>query len=378
MNNFNKKYFKEKYGIIKIKIKDFLIIHRLSKLSTKEKIFFIKKLSVLHKAGMPLLDSLQAIYTETQKPNYTYILEILITDISRGQFLSKSLHKFKRTFGEFTINVIAHGESTGNLAENLEYLSGELKKRNNLKKKILSAMIYQALITLTTFIITGFLMIYLFPKITPILKSLHIHLPLSTRLVIAFSAFITKYFRSTALGILFIFIITPILIKKYKRLNFYIDLIMIKIPILKTLVIDYNLSNQTRTLALLLKSGLTLGESLDIAARTTPNLVFQKELKNMLFTITRGEKISKYLNQNNKIFPEITAQIVSIGERSGNLPETFLYLSEHYEANLEELTKNLSVLLEPILMIIMGAIVGLIAISIITPIYSITQNLNPH
>jgi type IV pilus assembly protein PilC len=159
---------------------------------------------------------------------------------------------------------------------------------------------------------------------------------------------------------------------KIKRL---FDKSILKLPIIGQVVKDYILTNSTRTLGLLLKSGLTLSDSVAIVEKTTPNLVYKNEFKKLVTHIERGDKMSAYLNSKQHLFPVVMSQIISVGERSGNLSNSLIYLSELYETHVDEFTKNLSSLIEPVLMIIMGVLVGFIAISIITPIYSITQNL---
>lgn len=348
-----------------------------NRLSRKEKIFFIKRLSFLIKAGIPILESLVVIRKQTLKKGYILILDTVIEDVSNGQNLSNSLGKFKSTFGEFAINIIGFGEQSGILSENLEYVADELKKKQILQKKIISAFFYPAIVTIATIGIVAFLMIFLFPKILPIFKSLHYNLPISTRIVIAFSIFINNWGFMVLLFIIFVTIIFLIFLKKNLTVRFYFDKFILKIPIIGKVIKDYTLANFTRTIGLLLCSGIAVNEALPIATKTTHNLVYKKEFEELLNVINRGSKISTYLEKSRDLFPDILIQIISVGEYSGNLSNSLIYLSEMYEVEIDDFTKNLSNLIEPVLMIIMGVLVGFIAISIITPIYGITQHLQP-
>lgn len=348
----------------------------LFRMPTKDQKFFIKRLSFLIKAGIPILDSLIMIKDQTKKGGYAKILDKVISDVSNGQNLSTSLQKFPRMFSEFSVNIISFGESSGILSENLDYLAEELEKKQMLKKKIVSAFIYPIIVTLATFGITGFLMIYLFPKILPVFQSLQINLPLSTRIVIFLSNFIRLNGLYIFTGLIFSTFVFIYLIKKSRMFRFYFDKTILKIPIVGNIIRDYNLANSTRTIGLLLKGGVTASEAIPIAEKTSSNLVYREEFKNLAMTINRGDKISLYLNKRPDLFPEILSQIISVGERSGSLPNSLIYLSELYEAEVDDFTKNLSSLIEPALMMLMGILVGFIAISIITPIYSITQNLH--
>jgi type IV pilus assembly protein PilC len=347
------------------------------RLSTADQTFFIKRLSFLIKAGIPMLESLHMIREQTRSKGHIKILDVIIQDVANGQNLSTSLTKFKKTFGEYAINIIGFGEASGILSENLEYLAEELRKRQALRKKIISAFIYPAIVTVATLGITGFLMVYLFPKIMPIFNSIHMDLPLSTRIIIFLSNFI-RHYGLLAIGFIAAIIIGfTVLLKRNTKVHFYFDKYVLKTPILGKIIQDYNLANCTRTMGLLLRSGITVSEALPITAKTTLNLVYKKEYDTLASVVNRGEKISSYLKKDRSLFPDVMTQVVYVGERSGNLSNSLIYLSEMYEAEVEDFTKNISGLIEPILMIFMGILVGFVAISIITPIYGITQHLQP-
>jgi type II secretory pathway component PulF len=337
----------------------------------------VKRLSFLIKAGIPARESLVMIREQTERKGYASILDSVIANISNGQNLSRSLAKFPSTFGDFAVNIIGFGEQSGILSENLEYVADELEKKHALKKKIISASIYPIIVTLSTIGITAFLIIYLFPKILPIFKSISADLPFSTRIVITVSGFMINY-GLLCIGVLIFLAITLLAtVKKNGKTHFYFGKFILKMPILKKIIKDYNLANFTRTLGLLLKSGMSLSEALPISARITSNLAYKKEFQALAIVVDEGGKISTQLSKNRQLFPNIATQIIAVGEQSGNLSNSLIYLSTMYEAELDDVTKNLSSLVEPVLMIIMGLLVGFIAISIITPIYGITQHLQP-
>ena len=182
------------------------------------------------------------------------------------------------------------------------------------------------------------------------------------------------YFISSIFLLTTIFIIT---LKRSNKIRYYYDKFILKIPKIGNLIKSYNLANSTRTMGLLLKSGITLSEALPVTSRISSNMVYKEEFNKIAIDINRGERMSSQLSKSRNFFPDVFYQIVSVGERSGNLSNSLLYLSEHFESEVEDFTKNISTLIEPVLMIIMGVMVGFIAISIITPIYGITQHLQP-
>ena len=346
------------------------------RLSLREQIFFIKRLAFLIKAGIPILESLHMIREQTRGRSYAFVLDTVITDVSEGQYLAKSMGKFRHMFGDFCINIISFGEASGVLSENLEYLADELKKKQVLRKKVIGAFIYPAVVTLATLAITVFLMVYLFPKIIPIFQSVNMKLPVTTRFLIFLSEMIRSYWHVGLISIIVLTIAFFVALAKSKKFHFYYDKLLLKIPVAGKIVQYYNLANVNRTMGLLLRSGMTISDSLPIAGKTTNNLVYKKEFDHLSKVIDRGDKMSSYLKIKRHLFPEVMSQITSVGERSGNLANSLIYLSELYEAEVDDFTKNLSNLIEPILMIFMGILVGFIAISIITPIYGITQSLS--
>lgn len=345
-------------------------------LSLKEQTFLIKRLSFLITAGIPLIESLHMISEQTISKRQTRVLETVIADVSNGQSLSTSLSKFKKMFGEFAINIISVGESTGILSQNLEYLAEELKKRQTLRRKVIGAFVYPVVVTCATLGITVFLMIYLFPKIMPVFSSLHMKLPLSTRIVIWASNSLQHYGVLIILSLILICISCIIALKKSTTFHFYFDSYLCNIPLIGTMIRHYNLASSTRTMGLLLKGGITLSEALPIVVKTNQNLLYKKEFEELARVVDRGERMSEYLKKHRTLFPDVVSQITAVGERSGSLSDSLIYLSDLYESEVDDFTKNISNLIEPIMMIIMGVLVGFIAISIITPIYSITQNLH--
>ncbi len=297
-------------------------------------------------------------------------------DVANGQSLATSLERFRRVFGNFAINIIKAGESSGTLTENLSYLADELKKKDILRKKITSAMLYPIIITVAMLGITGFLALYIFPKIIPIFKGLKATLPFSTRMVIFVTDLVRHQGIYILLGLLVIVICTIILIRKKPRARLIFDGFVLRSPFVGRIAKTYNLTNACRTLGLLLESGLSLNKSLLLMADTTENMQYRKSFADLALGIMKGKNISELLGAYPSLFPDMIGQMIAIGEKSGNLSNTLIYLSEFYENEFEDVTKNLSSAIEPVLMIVMGVLVGFIAISIITPIYSITQNLH--
>ncbi len=232
------------------------------------------------------------------------------------------------------------------------------------------------LITVATIGIIIFLMVYLFPKITPVFTSLHATLPLSTRIVMAASSLLIHHGFSLFCILALVTVAIIVLVKRSVHGQVFLERAYLRVPLVGTMVRSYHLANGSRTLGLLLSSGVPFSEALSVTADTTPNLLYRSAYEEMRTVVIRGDKISTYLARRANLFPDMMTHMIAVGERSGTLAQTLVYLSEMFDAEVDDFTRNLSTLIEPVLMIVMGVVVGFIAISIITPIYGITQNLH--
>lgn len=340
----------------------------------EEKMLFTKHLSIMIKSGMPLLDSLWLLRKQANSKVFKKILNQIAIDIDNGQFLSVGLERYLSVFGDFFINVIRVGEASGTLAENLNYLHEEIRKNYELRRKVKGAMIYPVIILFATFGIGGLLMFFVFPKIIPIFTSLRVELPFMTRALIQVINILTSYGIYIAMGFIFL-VFSFFALLQVPSIRFIWHRILLVLPFVGNVSVNINITSFARTLASLLKSGIKIVDAVLITSDTMPNLVYKSELKKIAENIKAGESISDYIIKKEKIFPPIFSQMIQVGESTGHLDENLVYLANFYEAEVDEVFKNLSTILEPVLLLIMGVIVGFVAIAIITPIYGITKNL---
>ena len=286
------------------------------------------------------------------------------------------LGAFKKIFGELTVNIIAVGEISGNLGNNLDRLALTLKKRQALQRKVVSASVYPVFIIIATLVITVMLTVFVFPKIIPVFKSVNYQLPWTTRFLIFISDLARNHGFLIVLGAGAL-VAGFLLLLRVKEIHFWHSKMLLRIPFIGRMIQTYNTTNICRTMGLLLDSGVTVVRAFHITSNTTANAVYKKQLNKIADKITQGEIISANMNPDSGLFPLMVSQMIMVGESTGKLSETFSYLADIYEEEMDEFTKNLSTTIEPLLLIFMGAMVGFIAISIITPIYGITQHLNP-
>ncbi len=346
------------------------------RLTNQEKILFAKRLSILVKAGVPILECLRILKKQSTSPSAKKIFEQVVEDVENGQFLSTSLGQFHKIFGDLAVHIIRVGEMSGTLQENLNYLADELEKKQALRRKVVSAMVYPAIIVLGTIVISVMLTVFIFPKILPIFASFKFDLPITTKILIFVSGVFIHYGFLLLLGLVGV-VVVAVLLSKSDNIKFAFEHFVFKVPIFGRLSQSYHMANFCRTLGLLLKSQIVIVQATTITADTMNTVVYRREIHSISESLKKGGRISTHLDSKPNLFPPMVSQMVSVGETTGNLSETLYFVSEMYESEVDMITKNLSTSIEPILMIFMGAIVGFIAVSIITPIYEITQHLHP-
>jgi type IV pilus assembly protein PilC len=345
-----------------------------SSVAIQDKINFARHLSIVVKAGMPILKGLEMIQRQTSSKRLVKIIGQMIIDVSNGQFLAASLERFPNVFDGFFINIVRVGETSGTLAQNLLYLAEELKKSHDLKNKVRSAMIYPMIIMIATVILVSFLIFFAFPKILPLFASLNVELPLPTKILIAVSSFMVANGLYVLVGavVLAIGIRVLFLIEKAR---FLFHKALLYLPIFGTLAIQINIANFTRILAVLLRGGIKIVEAVTITSSTFENLAYRRSLVAAAEEVKKGEQLAHYLSKEKKMYPMLLAGLVEIGENTGNLEDNLSYLAEYYRDEAETGIGNLTALIEPMLLLTMGMVVGFVAISIITPIYKITQGV---
>lgn len=341
--------------------------------STKERVLFAKRLSFLMKAGVSVIESITIVRNQTKSKRKQKIFDTVAADVAAGQFLSKSLARYKSQFGVFTINMIRVGENAGVLSENLAYLAEELGKKQALERKVKGALVYPTFITVATIGVTSMLVVFIFPKIMPIFVSLNVALPWTTKALLALSQYLSVWGIWTAAGLILFGILFEAARRTYHPLHYGIDWLLIHLPVTGHISKSFNCANFCRTLGLNLRSGVSLSEAMQVTAEITKNLVYKRAYENFTSHILKGEKISTAIHAYKTVFPDMLPHLILIGETTGTLSSTLSYLSDLYEAEVDEATKNLSNSIEPILLIIMGLLVGVIAISVIAPIYEVTK-----
>jgi len=344
--------------------------------SRKEKMFFADHLSLMIKGGIQIAEALEILKEESKSRFFKRALNDILKRTLEGESLNKSLAKHPRIFNKFFQNVVKAGEEGGTLEENLNYLGSFLKTEYSLRKKMIGALIYPIIIIIIALIVVLIVTFFILPKLLSLFLALEVQLPLSTRILLGSGNFLQDYWIFILAGIFVYYLIMRIL-KTFKFTKFYVHKRNLLIPFFGRIERDRNLAEFSRTLSTLLKSGVTILDSLDICIDTLQNEVYKRKLTQVRIEVERGEKISQGLKKFPEIFPLIFSQMVLVGEKTGALEESFLHLTDFYEEEVSNALKNLSTIFEPLLLVLVGFFVAFVALSIITPIYQITSGLQP-
>lgn len=343
------------------------------RLPLREQMFLAEHLAVMLKAGIALDRALSTLAEQSTHRAAKRIFSATAEAVRGGNPLSFGLKKFEYTFSALFINMVSAGELSGKLEEALRRAHLQMKKDYELRSKVLSALIYPAFIIVAMFGIGGAMMVYVIPKLIPLFESFGTALPLPTRILIGISKFITSYAIWTALGaVLVIFTIIKLLRGPLKRPW---HTLLIHFPILGKLLRNVNVARIARTFSTLLGTDILVVNALTITAEIVGNLRFKEALLYAADQTKQGVAIAESVAQYPALFPPTIHTMISVGEESGNLKELLEEVAEFYEEQVDTITKNISSIIEPILIVLLGVAIGGIAMAILTPMYSIMNQI---
>ena len=345
-----------------------------SRVRTDEQIIFTKNLSGMLRAGLSLFRALSVLKKQTKNTTLNKILTSLSNEINAGGTLSSGLEKFPDVFSKLFISMTRAGEESGNLSGALSEIGINLEKSHSLTKKIRGALIYPGVI-LSAMVLIGVLMFaFVVPTLANTFKELGVQLPISTRFIIALGNFFSQY-----LILSFALIIGSVAgIISLARASFmekYVDFIIIRLPIVGNLSKELNTARTTGTMSSLLLSGVSITRAIEITEDVVQNVYYKKILKEAKEEVEKGAPFSKVFEENPNLFPVMMSEMIQVGEETGKLSDMLLQVASFYEGEIENKTKNLSIVIEPVLMVVIGAAVGFFAISMISPLYSIMDNI---
>jgi type IV pilus assembly protein PilC len=357
----------QEIGQKKFFFKKFLEI--FNRIPMHQRIVFAKNLGTMVGAGLSIAKSLSVIENQVKNKKFKNIISSISTEIRKGKTLSEATKMYPDTFSNIFTSMVKAGEESGKLSESLIIVANQMDGAYKLKKKITGAMIYPAVIISIMIIIGVLMLIVVVPGITSTFKELNIKLPLLTRILIGSSDFLKNNILlslfvliSACLGFYFLSISS-----KGKR---FLDIFYLKLPIVGELVKETNAARVTRTLSSLLSSGVPFEESILITGEVIQNSFFKNILNEARIKVEKGETISSVFLSNTNVCPLFVGEMMSVGEETGQLPSMLMEVANFYENSVDQKTKDMSTIIEPVLMVIIGVAVGFFALAMISPIYS--------
>lgn len=353
---------------------DSLIEKIFGKVKLSELIIFTRNLSGMLKAGLPLARALSVVEKQTKNTTFKKILSDLQNEINSGGTFSGGLNKYPKVFSKLFISMVRAGEESGNLSNALLEVGMNLNKSYTLTKKVKGAMIYPGVILGAMVIIGILLFAFVVPTLAKTFVELGVKLPATTRFIIGLGNFFSNYLIFALLGV-FALGFGIYMLFKAKFMQKYIDFVVIRIPVIGTIAKEVNTARTTRTLSSLLLSGVAITRAIEITGEVVQNFYYKKILEEAKDRVEKGSPFSAVFSENTNLYPIMMSEMIQVGEETGKLSDMLLEVASFYEGEIEEKTKNLSTIIEPILMIFIGGGVGFFALSMITPLYSVLNNI---
>ncbi len=340
----------------------------------KEKMIFTRNLGVMIASGLPLSRAIGSIAIQVRNKRFQEILREVQKNIQSGSTFADSLTKYPAVFNELFVNMVRVGETGGNLEEVLNILATQLEKEHELRSKIKGAMVYPAVIVLAMVGIAILMLTYILPKITSVFEDMEVTLPPTTQFVIK----ISDLLRDHSILVIIAFFLFAIFFQFFRRTQYgkiALSFSILHLPFIRKVTIKINSARFARIFSSLIKSGVSMVEALEIVSRTLTNYYYKESIKKASQEIQKGTELSKIIASEKKIFPILLVQMLEVGEETGKTDTVLIKLAQFYEAEISRLTKNLSSIIEPVLMILIGGAVGFFAISMLQPMYSLMENI---
>lgn len=346
-----------------------------SKISHIDRLLFTKHLSVMIKSGIPIAEAVESLSDQTRTPAFKKVLLAMLADINNGQSISKAMSKHPKVFSGFYLSLIEIGEESGTLEKNLEFLSVQLAKDNSLRKKVQGALLYPGIVMAATAIIGLAISLFILPQLVGFFDAFNTELPVATKILLFLANATANYGWLILISIVALVSGFLALIKTSKIKPLW-HKALLNFPLVGPILRSISLARFSRNLGTLLTSGVPISKSLEVTANTLENLLYSSSLLSSGKHLQKGQSLAQSLEKAPyHLFPSIVTKMVAVGEKTGKLEETLIYLGEFYEDEVDQFSKNLSTILEPILLVVIGLVVGFVAMAIISPIYELTGTL---
>lgn len=340
----------------------------------KDVLNFTSQLAVMIRAGISIRAAIEGISDQVENPKFKQMLQQMRRDVESGKQFSEALARYPKTFSPLYINMVRASELSGGFSKMLDRIAGYLAQQLETSSMVKGAMIYPGIIGTLAVFVTVFLLTFVLPRFMVIFKGKEAALPTPTKLLLAMSDFMTNYWYICLLGIGALVWGFLLLIKTdWGRLWF--DKTKLTVPLFKKMFRALYISRSLHTMGQLINAGVPMLDTLSITAEISGNILYRRMWRNVYQSVKQGKKISMPLNKS-PLLPRSVVQMIAAGEESGKLGEVLDEVSEFYGRELKAVIKSVTAMIEPIMIVVMGSIVGFIAMSIILPIFKLSQLVN--
>jgi len=348
------------------------LLNFLNRVKIKDLMIFTRQFATLMESKVPLGNSLRALYKQTRSPVLKEAVFEIFSDIDAGLSLSQSLERQRKFFSEFYISMIRSAEITGRLEEAMIFLADYLDKEVIWRSRVHNAMIYPSVLVGLFLIVAGIMLTTVFPQIEPIFKETNVSLPLITQIFLASGNFIIKWWWAVVLiSILLVFLIIDYFQSREGKA--VLAELIIKAPVFGNLFKKMYVARFAESTSVLIKGGIPITQAIEISGHAIGNIIYRDILHEVAEGVRAGELLSGVLSQNEYYFPSLVGQMVAIGEGTGRLDEILSRISVFYTREVDDLLSNLTELIQPVLVAVIGVFVGLLFASILIPIYNLAQ-----
>ena len=340
----------------------------------EQKILFARNLGAMLEAGLPLSRALDVIYKQAKKGKFKDVIEDIRSEISVGTSFSDTLKKHSKVFSPLFIAMVAAGEESGSMTETLTEIADQMEGSYKLKKKVKGAMMYPGIIISAMILIGILMMIFVVPTLTQVFKDMEVDLPASTQLVIFISDTLKNNAILTFVGIFALAGLFYWWVKTPKGNRIFMWVVM-RIPVVGFIVREVNVARIATTFGSLLGSGVEITRALEITEDVVQNPYYREVVIEAKEQVQKGAPISGVFEKYEFLFPPLLTEMAAVGEETGKVSELFNRVGKFFSDDVEQKTKNISTIIEPFLMVIIGGAVGFFAISMLTPMYSLTSSI---
>lgn len=347
-------------------------LHIFGHVPVTEKMFFSRNLSVMVSAGVSISRGLEILSRQTKNKKFKKTIEGVMESIKKGTSMSEGMKQYPDVFSLIFIAMVKVGEESGRLSDSLGLVSDQMERDHNLIKKIRGALMYPSIIVIAMILIGILMLIYVVPTLVSTFQELGVELPLSTRIIIAISNFLSQN-TIAFFGILFAAVAGAVLFLRSSNGKKLVGNVLLHLPIFSELTKKVNSARTARTMASLISAGVDVLESLNITREVIQNDNFKKVLEEARGSIQKGEPVSESFKRASNLYPVLVGEMMAVGEETGKFSDMLLRVAVFYEDEVTETTKDMSTIIEPILMVLIGAVVGFFALSMIKPMYSMVN-----